>query len=123
MTTQSLPPGCPRCLPSRVPHSWCRVCTLRQWHPCYPRTSDQNLMRPHSHTQDVLFVHLVFAPADALVRRRLLELLDIICNRLATSGGLLASTYTPAPNGGTWRQAPGSDVNYGAGVCCPAQPL
>jgi hypothetical protein len=51
--------------------------------------------------------------ADTVVGERLVEVLDIICNRLNRSNGLLYSTYLPAPKNGTWQGAPESDINYG----------
>lgn len=58
-------------------------------------------------------------PADATVLSRLLELVEILSTRLATSNGLIFENYTPAAGKAQWTAA-GSLVNYGG--CCHQQP-
>lgn len=47
------------------------------------------------------------------VLQRLLELLDILCTRLAREQGLLYEAYLPAAGGAQWQPAPGQVVVYG----------
>ncbi|WIA09790.1 hypothetical protein OEZ85_009165 [Tetradesmus obliquus] len=47
------------------------------------------------------------------VLQRLLELLDILCARLAREQGLLYEAYLPAAAGAQWQPAPGQVVVYG----------
>jgi mannose/cellobiose epimerase-like protein (N-acyl-D-glucosamine 2-epimerase family) len=50
---------------------------------------------------------------DSTVLLRLLELLDILCSRLAREQGLLYEAYLPGAAGEPWQPAPGQVVLYG----------
>jgi hypothetical protein len=57
-----------------------------------------------------------------VVGERLVELLDIACNRLQANGSLLYSSYTPAAGNGRWNRTDGADISYGEHLCpcaCP----
>jgi mannose/cellobiose epimerase-like protein (N-acyl-D-glucosamine 2-epimerase family) len=51
--------------------------------------------------------------SDSTVLLRLLELLDILCSRLAREQGLLYEAYLPGAAGEPWQPAPGQVVLYG----------
>jgi hypothetical protein len=55
--------------------------------------------------------------SDATVLQRLLELLDILCSRLARDQGLLYEAYLPGVAGEPWQPAPGQVVLYGEWGC------
>jgi hypothetical protein len=55
---------------------------------------------------------LLFCNADSTVLSRLLELVAIICTRLARSKGLVYEEYNAASGGAQWSSA-GGTINYG----------
>ncbi|KAF8072807.1 Cellobiose 2-epimerase [Scenedesmus sp. PABB004] len=53
------------------------------------------------------------ATGDAAVLARLVEVVTILCTRLARRRGLLLEAYLPAPTPGHWAPDPASTVSYG----------
>lgn len=62
-------------------------------------------------------VLLCNANADSNVLSRLLELLEIICTRLARSDGLVYEEYSAGSGGAQWNAA-GGTINYGESEAC-----